>query len=395
MKWKSEFLIILLVGSTLFAYSILYKLPLIQPNFYSDVSYVYLREYRDRQHVGLLPNWDYDIEYPVVIGFIIFITERASTASPFLIDSFNTFIFLNGLLQLVALIGSLVLLWKLQTILKFDKTRFYTYFLATVSFVMYGFYNWDMFVVFFTVLAIYLFLQKKLLKQFSGVALGLAIATKVIPIVMLPVLIQSLKTIKARIAYTCIVIGTWLALNLPIMLHNMDRFIFTYKWTVEYQLQNTWLSWFLEPIRDKTAGHYLGLGIILALLYIVLRVKRPLITKIECSWLAWYGAIFLFDPQMFLQIMPIALIGAFPIVAWRIADILNGGIIIFYFLRATHPELPTYLLNQIMGFGLVNSLAAIRQIIILVAFFWLAFPWLFKKHWKPDKAIVVAEPQKE
>jgi len=119
--------------------------------------------------------------------------------------------------------------------------------------------------------------------------------------------------------------------------------------------------------------------LITMLIYIVLRVKRPLITKIECSWLGWFGAIYLFEPQMFLEMMPIVVLGAFPILAWRIADLLNGGIIIFYFIRETHPELPDYLLNQIMGFGLVNSLAAVRQLIVLLAFFWLLFPWLFSR----------------
>jgi hypothetical protein len=41
----------------------------------------------------------------------------------------------------------------------------------------------------------------------------------------------------------------------------------------------------------------------------------------------------------------------------------------FYFIGSSHPDLPKYLTDQLTPFGLINMSAAIRQLIILGAYF--------------------------
>jgi hypothetical protein len=92
--------------------------------------------------------------------------------------------------------------------------------------------------------------------------------------------------------------------------------------------------------------------------------------KILLSWYAWYGAIYLFDPQMFIQLFPIVILTPnFKFVFYRLADMLNSFIILFYFIGGNHPELPWYIKDQLTPFGLINTVAALRQLIFLAAYF--------------------------
>jgi hypothetical protein len=101
----------------------------------------------------------------------------------------------------------------------------------------------------------------------------------------------------------------------------------------------------------------------------ILSEKTPL-EKILLSWYAWYGVIYLFDPQMFIQIFPIVVLTPnFNFLFYRLADLLNSIIILFYFIGGAHPQLPSYLTDQLTPFGLVNMSAAIRQLIFLSAYF--------------------------
>jgi hypothetical protein len=125
-----------------------------------------------------------------------------------------------------------------------------------------------------------------------------------------------------------------------------------------------------DIISGARAGHILSFGIIAYLVLRAIASKRTPLEKILLSWYAWYGAIYLFDPQMFIQLFPIVILTPrFNFLIYRVADVLNGFIIMFYFIGSSHPDLPKYLTDQLTPFGLINMSAAIRQLIILGAYF--------------------------
>ena len=125
-----------------------------------------------------------------------------------------------------------------------------------------------------------------------------------------------------------------------------------------------------DIISGARAGHILSFGIIAYLVLRAIATKRTPLEKILLSWYAWYGAIYLFDPQMYLQLFPIVILTPnFNLLIYRIADLLNGFIILFYFIAGSHPDLPRYLTDQLTPFGLINTVAAIRQLIFLGAYF--------------------------
>jgi hypothetical protein len=119
-----------------------------------------------------------------------------------------------------------------------------------------------------------------------------------------------------------------------------------------------------------TNGHILSVGIFLFLLLYALTTKRTVLEKILMTWYAWYGVVYLFDPQMMIQLFPIVVLTpGFSLFFYRLADVLNAFIIMFYFIGSSHPELPRYITDQLTPFGLTNIEGSVRQLIFLSAYF--------------------------
>ena len=374
-----NFRLILIIASTLWIYSSLLKLPFMVPNNYSDVGYLWIRDVYQGQHNLQIPYVQYELEYPQIIGALILIGQAFSTYAPIVIDQYNTFIVIESVLQFPFMIGTLYNLFRLCSRLRLNQNRVYLYILSTLSFVVYGFYNWDFVVAYFVTLSILLYLKKRY--DGSSFTLTLAVLTKFIPGIMLPAMLAGLPTWKSRARFFAIAAGSWILVNAPFAIANFSTWIqlFLGYSGPNHQLQNTWVSMVISTaglgdiISGARAGHILSFGIIA---YLVLRAiasdKTPL-EKILLSWYAWYGAIYLFDPQMFIQLFPIVVLTPdFNFLTYRIADALNAFIILFYFIGSSHPELPRYLTDQLTPFGLINTFSALRQLIFLGAYF-LAF----------------------
>jgi hypothetical protein len=372
----NELKILLIVASTLWIYSSLLKFPFLVPSNYSDVGYLWIRDVYQGQHNLQIPYVAYELEYPQVIGGLILIGQAISTYFPFVIDQYNTFVVVESILQYPFMIGTIILLFLLCQKLKISRARIYLYILSTLTFVVYGFYNWDFVVAFFTTLAIWLYVNKRY--DSSALALAVAVLTKFIPGIMLPAMVVGLPDNKARMRFLAISVFTWLGVNAPFALSNFGTWsqLFVGYSGPNHQLQNTWISMVISTaglgdiISGARAGHILSFAIIG---YLVLRAitsdKTPL-EKILLSWYAWYGAIYLFDPQMFVQLFPIIVLTPdFNFLIYRIADLFNAFIILFYFIGSSHPELPRYITDQLTPFGLINTFAALRQLIFLGAYF--------------------------
>jgi uncharacterized membrane protein len=89
--------------------------------------------------------------------------------------------------------------------------------------------NWDMWAVLPMVASIYYFEKEK--RTVSAVLLGIAIAAKFFPVVLLlPIAIYFLKgkQIKSGLKYLGVVLATWLAFNLPVMLVSFDGWKYFY-----------------------------------------------------------------------------------------------------------------------------------------------------------------------
>jgi hypothetical protein len=351
------------------------------PNFYSDVGYLWIRDVYQGHHNLQIPYVQYPLEYPQVIGVLILISQVVSTYLPIVIDQYNTFVVTMAILEYPFMIGTLYLLYKLCIKLRLSRFRVYLYILTTLTLLVYGFYNWDIVVAFFSTLSIWYYLERRYDRSAFG--LTLAVLTKFIPGIMIFAMLAGLPNWRARMRFFSIAAGTWCLVNAPFAIASFNTWVnlFIGYSGPNHQLQNTWISMVIQTaglgdiVSGARAGQILSIGVILYLIIRAVRSDRTPLEKILLSWYAWYGAIYLFDPQMFLQLFPIVVLTPnFDFILYRVADILNAFIILFYFIGSSHPELPRYLTDQLTPFGLINMCSSIRQLIFLGAYFFAFNP---------------------
>jgi hypothetical protein len=366
----------MLVASTLWIYSVLMKVPFLVPSHYSDVGWLWIRDVYSGHHNLEIPYVQYELEYPQMIGLLIYIGQAISTHFPVLIDSYNTFVAVEGLLEYPFMIGTIYNLYMLCMKLNLSKNRIYLYMLTTLTFIVYGFYNWDFLVAYFVTLSIWLYLDQRF--NWAAVTLALGVLTKFTPGIMLFPMLAGLQNWRARINFTLTAAIVWLAANLPFAVVNFNVWIklFVGYSGPNHQLQNTWISMVISAaglgniISGARAGQILSGGIFLFLMTYAVTTKHTPLEKILMTWYAWYGVVYLFDPQMMIQLFPIVILTPnFSLLFYRLADVLNAFIIMFYFIGSSHPELPSYVTNQLTPFGFTNIEASVRQLIFLSGYF--------------------------
>ena len=164
---------------------------------------------------GLITNaWPYSsatnaVEYPPVTGLIMWATS-------FLVgdgeNKFRNYFDINALLIAILFIATVAFLKKLKPQL--------WYLLPIAPAVIASLYiNWDIWAVISALAAIYYFDIGKYNK--SAIALGLSIATKFFPIVLLlPIVLIFFRKSKVKelIRYIAITFATWLLINLPFII---------------------------------------------------------------------------------------------------------------------------------------------------------------------------------
>jgi len=372
-----DFKVMLLVASTIWIYSSFTKYPFLVPSFYSDVGYLWIRDVYTGHNNLAIPYMQYPLEYPQMIGLLIYIGQAVSTYFPIIIDQYNTYVVVESLLEYPFMVGVLYNLYMLCGKLNLSRNRIYLYLITTLTFMIYGFYNWDFLVAYFTTLAIWLYLDQKY--DPSAVALTFGILTKFTPGIMAFPMIYGLKGWRARFRFILIGGVIWAAANLPFAIGNFGTWVqlFVGYSGPNHQLQNTWISMVISASglgdiigSGATNGHLLSVGIFLFLMVYSLGSKRTVLEKILMVWYAWYGVVYLFDPQMMVQLFPIVVLTPnFSLFFYRLADVLNALIIMLYFVGSNHPELPRFITDQLTPFGLTNIEASIRQLIFLSAYF--------------------------
>ena len=164
---------------------------------------------------GLITNsWPYSsatnaVEYPPVTGLIMWATSFLVGSGE---DKYRNYFDINALLVALIFIATVIFLKKL-------KPQLWYLFPIAPAVVASLYINWDIWAVVSALAAIYYFDVGKYNK--SAIALGLSIATKFFPIVLLlPIALIFIRKSKIRelilyIAYTSI---TWLLINLPFII---------------------------------------------------------------------------------------------------------------------------------------------------------------------------------
>jgi len=168
---------------------------------------------------GLITNtWPYSsatnaVEYPPVTGVVMWATSFiVSDLVSDNGDKYRNYFDVNALLIALLFIASVIFLKKL-------KPQLWYLFPVAPAVVASLYINWDIWAVVSALAAIYYFDVGKYNK--SAIALGLSIATKFFPIVLLlpiALILFRKSKVKELIMYLAITSATWLLINLPFII---------------------------------------------------------------------------------------------------------------------------------------------------------------------------------
>ncbi len=194
---------------------------------FSDIRGFYGMRFMDGQH-----HWPYEpqlradgssllpVEYPAITGVAIWLLTFITPSSGIpLLNYFG----INALIHALFFAGTGYYIKKLT-----NNSTAYLFVLAPACFMALNL-NWDMWAVLPMVASIYYFEKEK--RTISAVLLGIAIAAKFFPLVLLlPIAIYFLKgkQIKDGLKYLGFTAVTWLAFNLPVMIVSFDGWKYFY-----------------------------------------------------------------------------------------------------------------------------------------------------------------------
>jgi uncharacterized membrane protein len=126
--------------------------------------------------------------------------------------------------------------------------------------------NWDLWAIASMMMAIYWFDRKQY--DFSAIAIGVSIATKFIPVFLLPVIIcifYRQRNLKGAARYLAISLFTWLVINLPVAITTFDGWWYFYKLNIEREADWGSLWYALSALGIGLANlNYLSILLLLA-----------------------------------------------------------------------------------------------------------------------------------
>ena len=245
------------------------------------------------------------IEYPPVIGLgnwlISFITPSE--------NSFRTFFDINALIIIVLFFISAIIVRKIS------PTYQYIFPLAPAV-IASLFINWDMWAVVSTLLAIYYFDKKKY--EVSGIWLGVSIATKFFPIVLLlPVAIIFYRSSQIQLFYRYLFTTAlfWSAINIPIALIHFDGWWRFFKLNLERGVDFGSI-WFALSLLDVNVPYLdliyplISIGFFIGLAFYLLKLaKLPNLAAVALFALVIFTTVGkVYSPQYVLWLTPLAVI---------------------------------------------------------------------------------------
>jgi uncharacterized membrane protein len=236
------------------------------------------------------------VEYPALTGLIMWLLS-------FLVSPSDTAIYdyyrITAGIQIVLFAICAYLIYKLAG-------KKYAYYFALAPAVLYSLNrNWDIWAIVAMLFAILLFERKKYI--LSAILLSVAIATKFFPIVlMLPIMIIFLRNrqIATFIKYGLTTLITWMLINLPFVLVDLEGWAYFYKFSAEralgsasfYELVNI----FIPGIKFSSIHFYI-LNILVFLLVTAFLMKLKTVpTLAENSFFVMFAFI-LFNKQYSMQ----------------------------------------------------------------------------------------------
>lgn len=330
---------------------------------YSDLSALYgAREIN-------VDRWPYEspensVEYPVITGLVMWATGQAISDE----GGFRAYFDLNVLLLALLFIASAWLLWRI-------KPEYASLLSLSPAVIGSLYINWDIWAVAAALLAIFLFKHER--HDLSALALGVAIATKFFPVVLLlPVILFFKGQLSKTIRYLAITSLSWLAINLPIALTSFEGWSRFYKMNFDRSndLGSIWYALQLRGITIENSTLISLVLVILAALAITNSANQSKVRSFETFAITSFLTVAAFvtiskvySPQYVIWLTPLALVALRRRVDRSAFWIWQGGEAIY------HVAIWQYLASYTGAkFGLPEGLYAIAILIRVATLAWFA-----------------------
>lgn len=294
-----------------------------------------------------IPYVQYVFEYPPICGIVLWIAGWSSFG--------NLYVYTGIMFVILGIFFVLNahFLYKFLVCLHFDHNLQLLCTIFIPSVVVFGAYNFDFIQAFFMVVSLYFFVARRK-TSWSAFFLGLSIATKLFPALLIPLFIQELRVSKERMRFAFISLAVPASIALPFAYLNFSNFIAGYTYLRNWGLEATFLLW-IFPSKSSWGLAELVSGILVLssslLVYFGLR-RQPLLLR--CFLIL--GSFILFSymspPQFNLDLIPLfALVPLAPLSLFYLFEYSTTGFIaVWAFFPSSSSS------------GVVLALATLRQI---------------------------------
>lgn len=246
---------------------------------------------------------DQAAEYPALQSVVMWATAQISPDGPLSYFNFS------------AILLALLFIYSVYLIYRMKPEIAVVYALAPTG-VLALFINWDLWAIPTMLLAIYWFDRKR--EYASAAILGISIATKFFPIVLLlPILIIYIRRqeVKGAIEYLALTLGTFIAINIPFALTTPEGWWRFYKLNLNRDAD--WGSlWYALSVFGVNLAHINYLSILtlligVSIVAIFLLQTRDVLTLAESSlyiFIVLLAVTKVYSPQYVLWLTPLVLL---------------------------------------------------------------------------------------
>jgi hypothetical protein len=362
-----QYTAIMMAAAVFFLMSILIHFPIPNsPSYYSDIvdKFWYGRTVNGIPYViSGIPYVTYNFEYPAVCGLILWLGGWLSGGSA------QTYAAVEFGISMAFFLLLTHATYQFLDYLHVGHTRQLIVSIFAPSVLIYGAYNFDIVQTFLVVASLYFFITQRK-ENVSAAFLGLAVATKLLPVLFVPLFWQELGSHRKVIRYSLVTAAAWAFPNVPFMLVKFDGWKYSYQFVASWGLEDSFLVWIFPNSSTWSIAKDASLALIAvsALSVYYFLKQRPLLTRAFVLTGFFILFSYIAAPQLNLDILPfIALVPVVPISLFYLFEVSDVMIIlIWFFIPNSHPTLP----------GLVQTFALLRQ--IYLAF--IVFLGVFARH---------------
>jgi hypothetical protein len=332
------------------------------PNLYSDIHAFWARSWVQD---GQIPYLHAFFEYPPISGFLIYVSRIIGR-------NYDGYYATFGIMCIAA---AGLLAWSCWRISKALNSRLNPLYFLLPSMIIYGVYSFDLFHALFIALSLQMFLEGR--KSSSAIMLSLAIATKLVSVVLLPVYIIELRSLRPTLKYLALVSVSLGVIGVPLALLNFNYFIQFYQYFKTYGLEDAWYVWIFQNPASWGYAKIFGLALMALLLLETYTLKISLVPKLYLALVAFVIGTYVYAPQFNLMLIPIIAVLGIESPSLFFWEVFNAAIILTWFgvsdptAAGTLPQLMSllrfgalvWLSSSVLGKYGVHPMASFRRYI--------------------------------